>query len=508
MQALGLLTPASAFAGAPPDLAQGGGGKGAKVVILGAGVAGMAAAWELGKAGYDCTILEARARTGGRVWTVRRGDAIEMTDGSRQVCDFDDGQYMNAGAARLPSHHQIVLGYCRELGVELEVEVNSSRSALLLNTEANGGRPIQMRTAINDTRGHVSELLAKAIDRGALDQELTADDKQRMVAFLKTYGDLSPELLYRGSQRSGLRIEPGAGDEKAASFDPVSLKTLLDEDLWNGVLFEEVIDMQATMFQPKGGMDAIPHAFARALGPKIIRRRCEVRQIRKTAAGGVRIAYRDKAAGNDLTIDADYCISTIPLPVLAGIDADFSPAYKAAIARTPYRDAIKIAWQAPRFWEGPKYQIYGGLSFVKGPTNMVWYPSYGLHSKTGVILGAYTGGPAATELARLPRAAQIEHTRKIIEAMHPGCGKLLEKPMQVQWAAVPYSLGIGVGWAGEDEPDYHLLGQPDGPIHFAGEYLSHVGAWQEGAIRSAHRAIVMLDAQHRKGRPVTAQRTI
>jgi monoamine oxidase len=299
MQALGLLAPSTAFAGAPPDLAKGGGGKGAKVVILGAGVSGMAAAWELGKAGYDCTIiLEARARTGGRVWTVRRGDKIEMTDGSRQVCDFDEGQYMNAGAARLPSHHQIVLGYCRELGVELEVEVNTSRSALLLNPEANGGKPIRMRTAINDTRGHVSELLAKAINTGALDADLTADDKQRMVAFLQTYGDLSPDLFYKGSQRAGLRIEPGAGDERATPYDPVSLKALLDEDLWNGVLFEETIDMQATMFQPKGGMDAIPHAFAKALGPKIIKRQCEVRQIRKTGKG-VKIAYRDISAGVD-----------------------------------------------------------------------------------------------------------------------------------------------------------------------------------------------------------------
>jgi monoamine oxidase len=507
MQALGLLAPGAAFAGAPPDLAKGGGGRGAKVVILGAGVAGMAAAWELGKAGYDCTILEARARTGGRVWTVRGGDAIEMTDGSRQVCQFDEGQYMNAGAARLPSHHQIVLGYCRELGVELEVEVNSSRSALLLNPEANGGKPIQMRRAINDTRGHVSELLAKAVNAGALDQDLTAGDKERMVAFLKTYGDLSPDLLYKGSQRAGLKIEPGAGREVGTAHDPLSMAALLDEDLWNAVMFEEVIDMQATMFQPKGGMDAIPHAFAKALGPKIIKRRCEVRQIRKTD-GGVRIAYRDLAAGKDLTIDAAYCISTLPLPVLAKIDADLSPAYKTAVARTPYRDSIKIAWQAPRFWEGPQYQIYGGLSFVKGPSNMVWYPSYGLHTKTGVILGCYTGGPGAAQMMKMSRADQIEHTRKVIEAMHPGCGKLLEKPLQVQWAAVPYTQGIGVGWASDDEPDYHLLGQPDGPIHFAGEYLSHVGAWQEGAIRSAHRAIVMLDAQHRKGQPVTAQRAI
>ena len=63
-----------------------------------------------------------------------------------------------------------------------------------------------MRQAINDTRGHVSELLAKAINQGALDQELMPHDKERMVAFLKTYGDLSPDLFYqRLRTRSGFR---------------------------------------------------------------------------------------------------------------------------------------------------------------------------------------------------------------------------------------------------------------------------------------------------------------
>jgi monoamine oxidase len=70
---------------------------------------------------------------------------------------------------------------------------------------------MQMRTAINDTRGHVSELLAKAIGKGALDQDLTADDKQRMVAFLKTYGDLShrPRLQGLGTGRAEDRAGGG-----------------------------------------------------------------------------------------------------------------------------------------------------------------------------------------------------------------------------------------------------------------------------------------------------------
>ena len=165
MQAMGFLPLAAV---AEPVALERGGAHGTKVVILGAGVAGLSAAYELGKAGYDCTVLEARERVGGRNWTIRRGTSIELADGSRQLCDFEPGLYWNAGPARLPSHHQAVLGYCREFGVPLEVEVNTSRGARLLNPAANGGQPIEMRQAVNDTRGAISELLAKAIDRGAL----------------------------------------------------------------------------------------------------------------------------------------------------------------------------------------------------------------------------------------------------------------------------------------------------------------------------------------------------
>jgi monoamine oxidase len=115
------------------------------VIILGAGIAGMTAAWELRKAGYDADHPGSPPAHGRPQLDRAPGDKIEQTDGSRQVCEFDEGQYMNAGPARLPSHHQMVLGYCRELGVELEVEVNTSRSALLMNPAANGGKPIQMR---------------------------------------------------------------------------------------------------------------------------------------------------------------------------------------------------------------------------------------------------------------------------------------------------------------------------------------------------------------------------
>src|SRR3982074_1408080 len=159
-RAMGLLGPAAV---AEPLALEPGTRHGTKVVVLGAGMAGLSAAYELGKAGYDCIVLQARDRVCGRHWTIRRGATLDMPDGTRQVCEFDEGLYWNAGAARLPSHHQAVLGYCRELGVALEVEVNTNRGALLRNPAANDGRPIELRQAINDTRGEISELLGQGI---------------------------------------------------------------------------------------------------------------------------------------------------------------------------------------------------------------------------------------------------------------------------------------------------------------------------------------------------------
>ena len=102
--------------------------------------------------------------------------------GRRSRSSWEEGNYQNLGPARLPSTHWTMLGYCRELGVPLEVEINTSRSTLLQNDKANGGKPVPQRKAINDTRGHVSELLSKCIAHGALDSELTKEDRERMTS--------------------------------------------------------------------------------------------------------------------------------------------------------------------------------------------------------------------------------------------------------------------------------------------------------------------------------------
>ena len=85
MQSLGLLPSPVAAESAPLRLVD---GKGTRVVILGGGIAGLVAAYELGKAGWSCTILEARKRPGGRNWSIRNGTRIDFADGTRQTCTF------------------------------------------------------------------------------------------------------------------------------------------------------------------------------------------------------------------------------------------------------------------------------------------------------------------------------------------------------------------------------------------------------------------------------------
>jgi monoamine oxidase len=143
-------------------------GRGVRIAVLGAGIAGMTAAYELRKAGYDCTVLEARDRPGGRIWTIRAGDTIAETDSSQRVTwDRQPDLYFNAGPARISQHHQEMLAYCRELRVPLEVLVNGNRAALLQDDTAFGGEPQIARRVIADTRGWIAALAAGGLTPGA-----------------------------------------------------------------------------------------------------------------------------------------------------------------------------------------------------------------------------------------------------------------------------------------------------------------------------------------------------
>jgi len=131
-----------------------------KVAIIGAGAAGLCAAHELIKLGYDVHVFEGRTRPGGRIWTVRRNTAEHDLNGFTQVCTFDEGHYLNAGPARLPQHHYTTIGYCKEFGVALEGFTNYNEAAYAYQSAT--GLKHRMREVRADYEGHLGELLAKA----------------------------------------------------------------------------------------------------------------------------------------------------------------------------------------------------------------------------------------------------------------------------------------------------------------------------------------------------------
>ena len=379
----------------------------------------MTAALEMQRLGYDCTLLEARSVAGGRVMTLRAGDVVNEVD-STQTCqfDFDEDLYFNAGPSRIAQHHEFLLGYCREFGVSLETFTNANAGAWLHAPGAFGGQPQVARRLRADTRGGIAELLSTAVDQNALDQVLTETDKGNLLAMLRQYGDLDINNRYSGTARAGFPGQENTGSrQRGELLSARRLQDLVADFFWELRLsFSEGFDQQPTMLQPVGGMDRIARAFESRVANAIVYD-AAVTEIRKTASG-VRIVYSDRSA-SPVAIEADYCIVTIPAPVLAGIASDFSAAHQSEIAGFRYSSAVRVAFQSPRFWER-EHSIYGGITWTDQDITQIWYPSHGFQRPNGIVIGAYIfDGPAGDRFADMAPAVRIDTTLTQASRVHP-----------------------------------------------------------------------------------------
>jgi len=457
-------------------------GVGKSVVILGGGIAGMTTAYEMRKLGYECTILEATATAGGRTRTIRAGDVVSETDSS-QVCSFDVDEelYFNPGPARIPHHHEFLLGYCREFGIALEAFVNDNRAGLLHSPQAFGGQPQIARRVIADSRGNIARLLALAVNQNALDQELSATDKSNILAMLREFGDLDNSYDYAGTPRAGFPGQESTGSRQRGELvDPLDLQTLISDAFWQERQdYSQQLEQQPTMLQPVGGMDRIVRAFEAEVSSDLVAE-AVVTEIRKTA-NGVRIHY--DRLGTPSTVEADYCVCTIPATVLRNIANDFSAAHASAVNGFQYASAGKLAFQARRFWE-QDHNIYGGISWTTQEITQLWYPNNALGRENGIMLGTYTfGGASGNTFSNRTPQQRIDAARTQAAALHPNIGNEVSRGISVAWAKMPFQLGA---W-GISDPG--ILLTPDDNIFFAGEHLSILQSWQEGAILSAYHAI-------------------
>ncbi|MFC0432452.1 FAD-dependent oxidoreductase [Kutzneria buriramensis] len=461
----------------------------AKVVVLGGGIAGLASAYELGKAGYDCTVLEARDIAGGRNFTVRGGTRQTDLDGNTQVARFADGEYMNAGPARI-AQWMVTLDYCRELGIPIEVFTNENASALIYNEQAGMTAPVRYRTAKADMYGYVGELLAKATNQGALDGDLTAVDKERLLTFLQDWGSLGKtDYRYTGSFRRGFSPDPGAADQTGTALGPPpSLSDVFASNVGRTFSFEFEYQYAMLMFQPVGGMDRIPAALVREIGPGRVRTGCVVTGI-TNRDDGVSVTYI--CEGVQRRIDADYCISAMPPNITARIPHNLGADVQAALAAFPVEKVGKIGLEYRSRWWETDYRIYGGITETDMDVEHIWYPSHGYHGPRGVLIGYYNTKEDAVAYGQLtPPQREARAVAQGVKIHGSKYRTELASSFSVAWHRTPH---IESGWSilFGTQP-YELLNRPQGRVYFAGDWLTWLVTWQAGAFDSARRVVTEL----------------
>ncbi len=494
--AAGLMLPADA-------------GKGKTVVILGAGVAGLCAAFELDRGGYDCVMLEPQRRAGGRSLTLRGGDSFkEMGDSPLQRCEFDTGLLLNLGPGRIPHWHVRVIDYCRKFGVALEPYIFASRANLVHSSTLGNGRTVQVRQAFYDLQGAVAELADKCIADPQLNLAVTANELQALRDMLIKFGDLTkveragsaPSWSYKNqSGRAGYEALPGYGADAGRPLSPLKLEEILRSNLWNDWLFRDAAAYwQTSLLQPVGGMDNFARSFLR----QPLRSQAGtidglVRYGVKAVAidiGSDKVSVLCEDAGSRRVFEADYCISTIPTPIFKKMKVNLPPEVMRAAEQLPVLAAGKVGWQAERFWEREN-NIYGGISWTTDTIDQIWYPSSDFLSAKGTLTGAYIRGPRAVEFDLLPIEERLRIAKEQGERLHPGLfAKHVEHGVVIGWERMEFAEGA---WAHEVDPIFGpnaaVLAGIQGRFKIAGDQVTFLSGWQEGAVLSAWEAVKAID---------------
>jgi monoamine oxidase len=469
--------------------------EGVSVLILGAGIGALAAAYELIKVGYNVTIMEALNRPGGHIWTARKGTELTEIDGPSQVANFDEGYYANLGPWRIPHHHEGILHYCKELAVPLEIFINYQAGNLAY---LEGGFGSLTGKALYDYQwrvnmgGYTGELLAKLAQDGRLDGILQQEQVDMLIAYLIEHNLLNyTNLSYEGSSRAGYVTPPGGGMQSEEVAAPIPFNDLLP---WatelmfyqGGYLATAAArDQQMTMLQPVGGMDRIPNAFMNAIGEDKFMFQSEVKEIRQDE-NQARIVYLDIPSGETREITADYVLCNIPLNVLNRIPADFNDALKDKLSWVHYASVGKSALQFKRrFWE-EDHKIFGGSTRTNvSKIGEIHYYSYGFLGAKGIVQGYYNFGVDAVEIGGLSPEERIEFALEFGEKVHPEAYRSsYENGFSVAWHRYPYMEGAWPDYNEDARRDaYPIFLEPDGRVYLIGDHVSQLNGWMEGSIQ-------------------------
>jgi monoamine oxidase len=446
-----------------------------RIVIAGAGLSGLAAATVLADHGHDVTLLEARDRPGGRVYTVR--------------APFQGGQYAELGAARVPNVHPLTLGYIDRFGLPLEP----------FQPESGGEDVVRFRGKLyRSPRG-------ANVDTSKLPLEITADEKKRgvrtvlqdtMQPVLTSLRDIaSPEFPPESLRRHDINVrdlckrEHLSLDVFAAQgigvFEP---KTDRASSLGRMRVLPMLLSARSVWRIP-GGMDRLPKAMASALGGRV-RYSTPVVSV-KQRAQGVTVVALD--GGRERAFEADYMIWAAPLPPLGRVtfDPPLSAGKQRAITEAYFSAVTRVAMQVrSRFWEASGLSGYGSSD---DPMEL-WHTTFDRPGPLGMLL-AYFKHDGARELAELPEEARAAAGIARVGRLLPGVEQQIVASAAHAWAKDPWAGGAYLqflpGQLYDLKPHF---ARPEGRVHFAGDHTSHIPGWMQGALMSGHRVAAELRA--------------
>ncbi|MBV8753566.1 MAG: FAD-dependent oxidoreductase [Pseudonocardiales bacterium] len=490
------------------------------VIIVGAGLAGLCAAYELQGHGCTYTILEAETQhVGGRVRTAR----------------FSDGSYGELGAMRIPEQHALARKYVKdEFNLPTRAFVTSSEAAFYLGRgrrvrigrvkrQVAAGQPDSLRQAYRLNACEAQRSPAELWDRAVLShiRALAADERCELrdsnVFKTRRLIELDRFSLRRLIELSGLSneaIEYLLAISGLRTLQHSAVTELLREELcgiWSNPGFYEIV----------GGMELLPKAFLHRLRSKP-RMGCEVIDFQQDQhPNRVAAIYRHRTRPHKHEREeADFLICTIPLPVLARLEAHrrFSPEKQVAMRDLRYESATKLLIPTTtRFWEKNE-GIFGGASYTDLMPGSVYYPSDNVGrdearmAGPGILAVSDCWGQEARWLGHM-RAAErgalmIETLGKTLHAelLQPGTVRH-DEVRSWYWDGHPWASGAFAFYMpGQFATLHHHVTAPEGRIYLAGEHCSRMHSWMEGALASAHDAVASILAQAKAAGAVNRSR--
>ena len=437
------------------------------VLVLGAGLAGLSAAYELSRSGHRVTVLEAAGVPGGRV---------------RSWHGFADGLYGEAGAARIPPAHTLTLGYARAFGLALQPFYPAGGTMLDVFAEGRHAYPLH----------GAPDLAASPLAFTAEERRMGLDavGRRSWAPFADRLGDLTsdawppPELAAldrysidewdseRGVSDAARRaLAVGFGDRAG---DWLGLLWLVREVLLSATSGADLVRIT-------GGNDLLPRAFASHLAASI-RYGSEVLSLAQDE-DGVSVQLR----GSEAPLRADRAIVTLPFSVLrhVPVTSPLSRGKRQAIEELGYISLSRVALQV----RGREWLPAGMSGVVRTELpSEVWLFT---HANEGArdIVQVYVKGNASEQFVGMSREARLRFAVDHVEGIFPGFARHVEGGEAVCWEEERHARGAHAALApGQTTRLMPHTFSREGRLHFAGEHTSPWHGWMQGALHSGRRA--------------------